>query len=317
MPTASVIAVCGEAIVDLVPTGTAAYAALPGGSPANTAVALARLGVATSLLARLSGDASGRLLREHLAANRVDLGRCVAAVEPSSLAVVDVASDGTASYRFLLDGTADWQWTAQELAPLGPDVAALHAGSLALARAAELEAFLGRCACTVSIDPNLRPALLGDLGEARAAMQRWLALADVVRASSDDVQLLHPGEDPVEVARRWAAAGPALVVVTLAGDGAVAVLAGDPTPVRRPARAVEVVDTVAAGDTFTAGMLTRLLLDGCLGGRLDGLTRDQVARALDLGLQAAAVTCSRQGADPPSGAELGLAPVPAPGGAGT
>ena len=301
-----IIAVCGEAIVDLVPTGVGTYAALPGGSPANTAVALARLGVPTRLLARLSDDASGRLLRSHLLTNGVDLSRAVAATEPSSVALVDVAADGSAAYRFLMDGTADWQWTDTELTELGPDVVAVHAGSLALARVPALELFLARATCTVSLDPNLRPALLGDLHETRAAMDRWLALADVVKASSDDVQLLEPGADPLEVALRWSARGPALVVVTLAGDGALAVLRGDPEPVRRPAVPVTVVDTVAAGDTFTAGLLTRLLGAGRLGGRLDGLTRGEVEQALDLGLRAAAVTCSRAGAEPPWAEELAV-----------
>lgn len=148
------IAVCGEALVDLVPTGTWTYTALPGGSPANTAVALSRLGVPTQLLARLSSDLSGQLLRSHLLANGVDLSRAVAADEPSSIALVELAADGSASYRFLLDGTADWQWTPAELRDLAPDVLAVHAGSLALARVPELEAFLGRASCTVSIDPT-------------------------------------------------------------------------------------------------------------------------------------------------------------------
>jgi fructokinase len=294
-----VIAVCGEALVDLVPSGGGTYTALPGGSPANTAVALSRLGVPTQLLARLSTDVSGQLLRAHLLANGVDLSRAVAATEPSSIAVVEVAGDGSASYRFLLDGTADWQWTAQELGALAPEVLA---GSLALARVPELEAFLRRASCTVSIDPNLRPALLTDLEQTRAAMLRWLDLADLVKASSDDVALLHPGEDPADVARRWAGSGPGLAVVTLAADGAVAAF-GDQL-VRRPAVPVAVVDTVAAGDTFTAALLAWLHTAGLLGGRLGSLTRDDVERGLDHALGAAAVTCSRAGAEPPWAAEL-------------
>lgn len=296
------IAVCGEALVDLVPTGAWTYTALPGGSPANTAVALSRLGVPTQLLARLSSDLSGQLLREHLLANGVDLSRAVAADEPSSIALVEVAADGSASYRFLLDGTADWQWTPAELGDLAPDVLAVHAGSLALARVPELEAFLGRASCTVSIDPNLRPALLPDLEQTRADVQRWLGLADLVKASSDDVALLQPGADPEEVARCWAASGPALAVVTLAADGVVAAL-GDQL-VRRPAVPVQVVDTVAAGDTFTAAMLAWLHDAGHLGGRLEGLTREHVEGALDHALRAAAITCSRAGAEPPWAAEL-------------
>ena len=296
------IAVCGEALVDLVPAGEGTYAALPGGSPANTAVALARLGVPAQLLARLSSDTSGRLLRGHLHRNGVDLSRAVPAAEPSSVALVELADDGSASYRFLLDGTADWAWTESELGPLSADVQAVHAGSLALARVPALERFLGRAGCTVSIDPNLRPALMPELPVAREAVRRWLALADVLKASSDDLALLYPGESPLEVARRWAASGPAVAVVTLAADGALAVLDGQ--VVQRPAVPTVVVDTVAAGDTFTAGLLAWWQQAGVLGGRLDRLSTAQLEGALDHGLRAAAITCSRAGADPPWAAEL-------------
>lgn len=300
------IAVCGEALMDLVPFGTGTtYEALPGGSPANTAVALARLGVPVMLLARLSDDGFGRQLRTHLTANRVDLSRAVVAAERSSLAIVTQAGDGSASYRFDLDRTADWQWTADELPALPADVAAVHAGSLALAQppgSVALEAFLGRCrqSSTISLDPNLRPALLSPT--ARMDVERWLGLADLVKVSTDDLALLYPGAEPVEVAQRWAGAGPALVVVTMAEQGALAVLSGQ--VVRRPAVAVTVADTVAAGDTFSAALLDHLFRGGHLGGRLDGLTPPVVVAALDWALRAAAVTCSRVGADPPYAAEL-------------
>jgi fructokinase len=298
-----VIAVCGEALVDLVSSGHGTYDALPGGSPANCAVALARLGVPSMLLARLSRDSSGRLVRQHLTTNGVDLSRAVDADEPSSLAIVSLADDGTATYRFLMDGTADWQWTDEELPPLPADVVAVHSGSLALARSAALERFLvrSRPGATISIDPNLRAGLV-DVVQARADLDRWLRLADLVKASTEDLDLLHPGEDPYEVALRWASAGPGVVVVTCASEGAFAVVAGD--RVDRPAVPTTVVDTVAAGDTFSAGFLEHLHRHDLLGGRLDGLAAGDVAGALDRGLRAAAVTCSRVGADPPWAAEL-------------
>jgi len=307
----TVIAVCGEALVDLVPADPASrrFDALPGGSPANTAVALARLGVPAMLLARLSEDGFGRLLREHFASSGVDLSRAVVAAEPSSLAVVAVGADGDASYRFDIAGTADWQWADAELGPLPEHVRAVHAGSLALSLppgGAVLERFLSRARgrCTVSVDPNLRAGLLPDLDATRAAVLRWLTLADVVKASTGDLALLHPGEDPERVVRNWARLGPGLVVLTRAGQGALAVLARTGEVVRRPAVPVTVVDTVGAGDTFTAGMLGHLHGSGLLGGRLDGLGVEQVAAALDRALRAAAVTCGRAGADPPYAREL-------------
>lgn len=185
----------------------------------------------------------------------------------------------------------------------------MHAGSLALSLppgGAVLERFLSRARgrCTVSVDPNLRAGLLPDLDATRAAVLRWLALADVVKASTGDLALLYPGEDPEQVVRDWARLGPGLVVLTRAGQGALAVLARTGEVVRRPAVPVTVVDTVGAGDTFTAGMLGHLHASGLLGGRLDGVGVEQVAAALDRALRAAAVTCGRAGADPPYAREL-------------
>jgi fructokinase len=296
-----VIAVCGEAIVDLLPSGPTSYEVTPGGSPANTAVALARLGVPVTMLARLSGDDFGRLLREHLRSNGVDLSRAVEAAEPSGVAVVTRDAEGTATYRFLLDGAADWQWTDAELGPLPEPVVALHAGSIALATTPAIERMLERSrdTCTISIDPNLRPSTLE---ASRHALPRWLALADIIKASADDIALLHPGQDPVQVAERWADQGPALVLVTASADGAYALVAGE--VVHAPAQPVQVVDTVGAGDTFNAGLLVGLHRAGLLGGRLDGLSVDDVGPALDLALRAAARSCSRAGADPPYAAEL-------------
>src|SRR3954453_1409314 len=181
-----VIAVCGEAIVDLLPSGPTSYDVTPGGSPANTAVAIARLGVPVTMLARLSGDDFGRLLREHLSSNGVDLSRAVAAAEPSGVAVVTRDADGTASYRFLLDGAADWQWTDAELGPLPDPVVALHSGSIALATTPAIERLLERSRDkgTISIDPNLRPSTLE---ASRQALPLWLALADIIKASADDI----------------------------------------------------------------------------------------------------------------------------------
>jgi fructokinase len=285
----AVIAVCGEAIVDLLPTGPTSYAAI------------ARLGVPVTMLARLSDDDFGQLLRAHLSTNGVDLSRAVAAAEPSGLAVVTRAADGTASYRFLLDGAADWQWTDAELGPLPQPVLAVHAGSIALATTPAVERLLERSrdTCTISIDPNLRPSTLEAV---RQALPRWLQLADIVKASSDDIALLHPGQDPVQVAERWAEQGPALVVLTAGADGAYAVVAGE--VVHEPARPVQVVDTVGAGDTFSAGLLVGLHRAGLLGSRLAGFTVDELRPALDLALRAAAVSCSRAGADPPRAREL-------------
>lgn len=294
-------------MIDLLPTEPSTYTARPGGSPANTAVALARLGSEVLLLARLSGDVFGQQLREHLARNGVDLSLAIRAAEPSGVAVVTRDAAGSASYRFALDGAADWQWTPQELGDLPSSVVAVHAGSLTLGRApgaTVVERWLAkqRAGCTISIDPNLRPGLMPSVDVAREQVARWLALADVFKASTEDVQLLHPGGDPVEVAQSWSTAGPALIVLTAGAKGVIAVSRG--AVLRLPAESVEVVDTVGAGDTFTAGLLHALAKTGRLGGRLVGLDEAVVLTALRYASRAAGITCSRVGADPPTAAEV-------------
>jgi fructokinase len=149
----------------------------------------------------------------------------------------------------------------------------------------------------VVIDPTVRPTVLPDLD-----VDRWLAVADLVKASDDDLALLHPGRDPLDVARSWLAAGPAVVVVTRGGAGAAAVT-GERT-VEVPAPAVEVVDTVGAGDAFGAALLHALAEGGALGGRLDHLDVELLRRAMAFAAAAAAVTCTRRGADPPRRDEL-------------
>lgn len=298
------VAVVGEALVDLVPVSETTYVARPGGGPANTAVALARLDTPVAMLARFGADAFGRLLRDHLSRNGVDLTYAVDASEPTSIAVVSRDLVGGASYRFLIDGTADWHWTEPELPALPREVTAVHSGSLALALATSpaLESWLyaARATATVCIDPNLRPGRLPQ--DARDAVQRWLRIADIVKASIDDIALLFPGEDPWDVARRWRREDPAIVVVTAGTDGARAFFGAD--ELHQPALSVPVVDTIAAGDAFNAGLLHALAERGCLGGRLAQLEKADVAAALATAVKVAALTCTRAGADPPSAEEV-------------
>jgi fructokinase len=307
------VAVAGEVITDLVPTALDGdFHAAPGGSPANVAVGLARLDVPVRMLARLSGDALGQRLRAHLLANGVDLGHAVAASEPSSLAIVVLEPDGSAAYDFRVDGTADWQWSDAELEHTLDGVDALHVGSLALTTppgGAVLRrlAARARTSATVSFDPNVRQLLMGPQTEVLAVVHEVLAVADVVKASAEDVGWLEPGRDIEEVARAWQQHGPSLVVVTRGGDGALAI-GPSGTPVERPGRAVHVVDTVGAGDSFMSALLAGLARRDLLGASrrtaLAALTDNDVAALLDEAVEASAVTCSRPGADPPRLAEL-------------
>jgi fructokinase len=309
------ISVCGEGLVDLVDEGGGVFRAHPGGSPLNVATGLARLGQPTSLLARLGHDRFGTLLRAHLADSGVCDRDLVDATEPTTLAVVAVGTTATATYDFYVRDTAAWRWHPGDLPDrLADDVRALHTGSLASwlppstdAVEALLRAEHRRGAVTLTYDPNVRPALLtgtGDGDAARRAVHRLVGLVDVVKVSDEDLAWLHPDRDPLDTARRWAEAGPALVVVTHGAAGATALTRGG-LHVTRPAHHVPVVDTVGAGDAFTAGMLTWLAEADALGRRpapdLDG---PGLAAMLDFAGLVAALTCGRAGATPPTRAEV-------------
>ncbi|HEY4419436.1 MAG TPA: carbohydrate kinase [Pseudonocardia sp.] len=304
----------GEALIDLVPAPVNGYFEVaPGGSPANVAVALSRLGVPARLLARIADDMLGRRIREHLTVNGVELDHAVHAREQTSMAMVAVDSDGGPSYDFRIAGTADWQWTSDELAgALDGPVVALHSGSLALTTppgAAVLRELLTSAAptTTISYDPNCRPLLMGDPSVVLAGAHEVLAVADVVKVSSEDLEWLVPGSTPEAVLEDWLGRGPAIVAVTLGGEGA---LAGTATGVRarRPGVAVPVVDTVGAGDTFSAALLAGLHRRHLLGATARPDLRAVDAETLDAllaeAVAAAAITCSRRGADPPTADDL-------------
>lgn len=248
------VTVLGECVADAftvpAPTpGELALRVLPGGGPANTAVALARLGTPARFLARLSDDVFGRLFRDHLEASGVDLTAAVRAAEPSTLAVAELDTQGRASYSFHAQGTADWQWTADELATTDlASTACLHSGSLALVRepgATVVEEFLTRASATatISIDPNVRPLLVAP-EVYRERLPRWCALTDILRLSEDDLELLLPEYTIERACDTWHAAGVPLVVITRGERGAVASLNGERTSVPAPPTAV--IDTVGA-----------------------------------------------------------------------
>ncbi|MDX3530192.1 carbohydrate kinase [Streptomyces sp. ID05-39B] len=301
------ITVVGECVADAFTepanaSNELALRVLPGGGPANTAVALARLGTRARFLARLSGDVFGRLFRAHLEASGVDLADAVPATEPSTLAVAELDAAGQAAFSFHAQNTADWQWTPGELARADlSETVCVHTGSLALVRepgGAVVEEFLATAAprATISIDPNVRPLLVRP-DAYRARLARWCALADILRLSEDDLELLLPGTSPEQACDLWHAAGVRLVVITLGAGGALASLDGE--RLRVPAVATRVVDTVGAGDSFTAGLLHHLGARGLLGGRLTDLGLDEVAQVCRFATRVAALTCSVAGPNPP------------------
>ena len=303
------LTVIGEAVIDLVRDPDGRFTAHPGGSPLNVAVGLARLGERTHLLARFAKTGFGRTLRAHAEANQVDVAAAVIADEPATLAVVTLATDGSAEYDFYTEGTADWQWTEAELAHVPPDTQILHAGSLACFLVPGADAVAGAMRSArargglVSFDPNIRASLLATAEETRARVAQLVSSAHVVKASDEDLSWLYPGLTPAEVAHDWLDLGAGLVCVTLGPGGAfVARPGGD---LHRPAPEVLVVDTVGAGDAFMAGLLSALVRAGVADpAALARLEPPAVETIVDEAIAAAALTCTRAGANPPTRAEL-------------
>ena len=296
--------VLGEALVDVVTMPDGQHSEHAGGSPANVAVALARLGRPTTLVTQLADDRHGRLLEAHLRGEGVDLR-----VEPPGRGITSSArarldESGAATYDF------DISW---DLGVVVADVPAtvVHVGSLgallepgAKTVVATLEALRGLAA--VSYDLNLRPGALGDLDSCADRITQVVAVSDLVKASDEDLAHLHPRLAPADSARRLLALGPAAVVVTLGRRGALCITRE--LEVLVPAPAVEVVDTIGAGDSFSAGLIDALWERGLLGARsraaLRGLDVAAWTDVLRHAAAAAAVTVTRAGADPPTRAEL-------------
>ncbi|WP_297623685.1 carbohydrate kinase [Nocardioides sp.] len=298
------VLVVGEALVDVVPDRDGNPQDLPGGSPANVAITLGRLGHDVHLVTVLGDDARGRLVRSWLEASRVT----VLAQQPgsgrTSSAAVTLDESGAATYDF------DLAWDLGEVPRQDCDV--FHVGSIATVLAPGADVVLeavrshhGRA--LVSLDPNARPALTPDHPAAVARVEELVGLSGVVKVSDEDLEWLFPDVDPVATATRWATRGPGLVVVTRGGDGAVAVRP-DGTTLEVPGVPVVVADTVGAGDTFSGVLIDTLLALGVSGpGGADALRALSDRDVLDVVTTAAigaAVTVSRPGADPPDRAEL-------------
>lgn len=299
----------GENVVDLVPVGDGLLRSAPGGGPANTAVAAARLGAPVAMAARLGGDAFGHRFRARLTASNVDGRYLVPAAQPSALALATVGPDGAARYDFWLSGAADFGWRPHELPTPGPGTT-LHLASLAafLPPGADVLEHWARThspQCTITFDPNVRPVALAR-PDCLVRLERLVALAHVVKASEDDVLLAYPAEAPLDTARRWLAGGPGLVVLTHGPAGATALTPAGEASV--PAPDVRVADTIGAGDAAMGALLAALHARGAL--RPDAvraLGDAELTELLRYVCTAASLACVRPGADPPTAVEVAAA----------
>lgn len=305
--------VCGEALYDFFleaedGPASARYAARAGGSPFNVAIGLARLEQAAGLLTGISTDLLGQRLWQVLVNEGVKTDYLIPTDRPTTISLVGLDTAGVPAYQFYDAGSADTGVTEADLPPLRPEVRGLHFGSysLAVAPVADALAALARADETrfVSIDPNVRPTVEPDMEVWRERLAALLPHADLVKISAEDLALLHPGTAAETYAAELTSRGVGLVVVTDGGEAARGWTATGLHATAVPPR-VEVVDTVGAGDTFQAALIARLLRHpGGPAAGLADLDAAGLARLLDYAARAAALTCSRRGADLPRAAEL-------------
>jgi fructokinase len=299
--------VIGEALIDVVHRADGTESEHPGGSPMNVAIGLARLGRGVDLLTWFGTDERGRVIAEHLSASGVDVVPGSDSAPRTSVATAVLDDTGAATYAFDLSWHVPDRWASPPAAPI-----VVHTGSIGAILApggADVERILQahRESATLTYDPNMRPSLMPPPAETRPMVEALVALCDVVKVSDEDLRWLEPTAEPVDVARRWATTGPAAVVVTFGGEGAVAVTATGAT-VEVAAPRVTVADTVGAGDSFMGGLVDGLWTAGLLGAehRADLRAADEQTwrTVLDRCARIAAITVSRPGANPPTAAEL-------------
>jgi fructokinase len=310
--------VCGEALFDFFSENDASglaskvnFKAIAGGSPFNVAVGLRRLGVDAALLAGLSTDYLGRRLLQVLQDEGVCQDYLLDFAAPTTLAMVAVGANGSPQYSFRGEGCADRQLQPQDLPALGPEVRGLHIGSFSLVVqpiADTLLALVRRESGKrlISLDPNVRLNPEPDIDLWRARIATLVELADLIKVSDEDLHLLYPGQDPAQVIEGWLQHRCQLVFLTRGGEGA-SVFSRVHGSWSAPACGVKIADTVGAGDTFQAALITWLTeqqLDSVEG--VKQLGREQIDRMLKFAVQAAALTCSKTGPDLPYRKQLDL-----------
>ena len=290
--------VCGEVLIDVLPTGP-----VVGGGPANTAKALARLGETVEFIGGISTDTYGQMARKELSRDGVGLGLALGSSKPTSTATVQLDHSGSATYTFVIDGTATFDFLPSWLPDpekLKPSV--LHIGTLATVvepGATVLFDWAVKCAefAPIVFDPNVRTSFLGDREKYCQAVEKWVGISSVVKLSDEDIAWLYPDQSLDEVAHRWLEGETSLVVVTRGAKGIIGYTQGASEEVEGVR--VDVVDTVGAGDTVGA-----ILVEGVVQNSVAGLVGHTLNIVLHRAAVAAGITVSRAGAQPPRMHEL-------------
>jgi fructokinase len=305
-----VIVVAGEALIDMIVGPDGALATIPGGGPYNTARTIARLGQPVTFLGRISNDRFGRTLRANLVRDGVAADGVIATDDPTTLAVAELDEHGVARYQFYVDGTSAAGLEDADVASvMAVAPSALHVGTLGLVLEpirTTIEGLVDRSpdSCLVMLDPNCRPSATPDPAASRARIDRLARRADVAKVSDDDLRFLAPDDDPDTTIDRLLRLG---VRVVLRTHGVEDVQVH--TPAGRasvPVPAVDVVDTVGAGDAFGGGFLASWTAAGRGRSELEAL--DRICESVKMAVRVAALSCTRPGADPPTLAELEALP---------
>jgi fructokinase len=294
--------VTGEVLIDLIPDGSDRKPII-GGGPANTAKALSRLGIDTQFIDGISTDDFGQMAKGQLVSAGVKLDYVKYSDKPTCLAIVSLNDSGSASYEFVIENTATFDFTSDWLPnPQSERPSLLHIGTLATAiepGAAVLFEWAQSVAKVAPIvfDPNIRPAVISDRDLYVKQVELWVSISSAIKVSDEDIRWLYPSLEIGQVVNNWLAKGPSLVVVTYGDEGLAGYRVGEKVSV--DAIKVAVADTVGAGDTVGAILVEAIVKDG-----LNTLSGVRLEMMLKRAAKAAAITVSRIGANPPTLKEI-------------
>ena len=294
--------VAGEVLIDLIPEGVNRKP-IVGGGPANTAKALAKLGINTQFIDGISTDQYGQMAKKELITAGLKLDYVKYSDKPTCLATVSISDSGSASYEFVIENTATFDFTSEWLPnPQTDRPSLLHVGTLATvikpgsSVLVEWAQSVAKFAPIV-FDPNIRPDVMSDRAQYVAQVERWVAISSAVKVSDEDIKWLYPSLEIKQVVNNWLKKGPSLIVVTYGDKGLSGYRKGEIVSVE--AVQVKVVDTVGAGDTVGAVLVEAIVNDG-----LDSLAGSRLETMLKRAAKAAGITVSRVGANPPTSEEL-------------
>ena len=294
--------VIGEVLIDLIPDGSERKP-IVGGGPANTAKALAKIGIDTQFIDGISTDDYGQMAKDELIASGVKIDYVKYSEKPTCLAIISLSDAGSASYEFVIKNTATFDFTPDWLPnPQTERPSLLHIGTLATViepGASVLFDWAQSVAKVAPIvfDPNIRPAVISDRKQYLAQVERWVSISSAVKVSDEDIKWLHPSLEIDQVVNNWLAKGPSLIVVTYGDKGLAGYRTGEKVSI--DAVKVAVSDTVGAGDTVGAILVEAIVKDG-----LSSLSGVRLEKMLKRAAKAAAVTVSRSGANPPTLKEI-------------